>query len=361
MKSNRVGKSVFFLASGLLAVLVLGGSQCTPTIEAILGPKETIMIAFNERGSPLIHALNSNDGLQWSNTGFPTSHICLSAVCPGVGVAGDRNANFFLEMHPIGTEVRYVWGLLATAWDDFAEGPPSFTMASAPSVTSIIDKRWAVAYRRTNNTVTVSVLDTDLEVFIIPEVAPGGGLNSNVIGRPAIVRRDEQVLLAWRRGSGELVTSVGQIQSGSIMFAAPQIVPLPTGGGLRAGLTSDPDVARDNGNFYIAMVREETGGSAGGLHGWRSVVMSSSDGMLWNTHSVTFILGVVNVSKIQIAGLADGTLVIAAVDNRATNRGSVARFDPATSTWSSVDRNAVFAGRTPSANHFALVGVGKPD
>lgn len=358
--SNRVGKSVFFLAIGLFAVFILGGAQCTP-IKTVLGPKETIMIAFNERGSPRIHALNSNDGIQWSNSGFPASHTCLPAVCPGVGVAGDRNANFFLEMHAIGTNVRYVWGLLAAAWDDSAESPPSFTMASAPSVTSIVDKRWAVAYLRGDNTVTVSVLDTDLEVFAVSDVAPVGGLNSNVIGRPAIVRKDEQILLAWRRNTGELVTSVGQIQSGSVIFASPQIVALPRGGGLAAGLTSDPDVARDNGNFYIAMVREEIGSGAGTLHGWRSVVLSSQDGMLWNTHSVTSILSVVNISKIQIAGLADGRLVIAAVDNRTTNRGSVAKFDPTTGGWSSVNRDAVFANRTPSANHFALVGVGKPE
>lgn len=353
-------------SAAMLVLIAVGGATCTPTLETLFGPKEAIMIAFAD-DSGRIRVRISPDGTTWTTQDFPANHVCVPGACEGVAGGSDSNANFFGVAYQLGTNVLFVQGLWGAAWETRAQVPPSHPLASAPSIAHIGSDRWAVAFRRSDGTITVSVLDTGEDAFVVADVAPLGSPNSSVNGRPAIASFGNTVVLAWSRrlsgGGLQLVASVGTIsgayESETLSFQSPTTIPLPRTAELSAGMFGFPALARDADNFYIAVVREETGGGAGTLHGWQAFVLSSANGTSWSAHSSTRSLGVVNTSIVQIGGMTDGTLVMAAISPRTSDHGSAARFASGASGWTSLSRDAVFGSFRPAAKGFALSGVGR--
>ena len=148
------------------------------------------------------------------------------------------------------------------------------------------------------------------------------------------------------------------MQQGNLTFSSPQVVTTAAGSGLRSGVDGDPVVARAGTSFFLAIVREEQGGGAGTLHGWRTQLFGSADGQTWSSISITPALEVHNQTYLGLGGASDGTLLAVAV--RRVSSGSTglsaARF--ANGQWQQVAPSevAVMFNRPAAWKPFVVVG-----
>ncbi|MGI9304369.1 MAG: hypothetical protein ACR2RB_16935 [Gammaproteobacteria bacterium] len=152
-------------------------------------------------------------------------------------------------------DIKFVWGLGPAVWDNNDVSEPSFPPASAPSAARIGTNRWLVAFRRGDNTVTVTLYNHEERRFI-GDCAPPGPLNTNVVGRPAITSTNGKLALAWHRvpevgPNFSFVTAAGQVEAGLPTFSPPRQLDLPLTGELEAGMLNDPDVTHNHNQFYI--------------------------------------------------------------------------------------------------------------
>ncbi|HEV2714045.1 MAG TPA: hypothetical protein VGU64_02195 [Terriglobales bacterium] len=303
----------------------------------------------------------SAPSLDWKDGSFPTG------VHPGsgVGIMAGRDGLFRLALTDIApSQIEMVWGLGPAIWDNSGLTPAAAPPASSPVGVALDDDSiFAIAYTRSGSTVAVELYKHDTRSFVA-DLAPQGGTNTNVEGRPDMVRQGNTVVLVWRRWNGstfDLVTSKGTVTGQTLVFSPGTVLPTPTDAQLAAGVESDPAVARTDTKFFVAAVREEVGGGAGTLHGWRTQVFESPDGVAWTSNAVMGSLDVVNVSQIGLAGVGGGKVI--AVGLKQTTGGNAklsgAVFDG--TSWQAMPTSELngMTTSTPSFRPFALIGVMK--
>ena len=312
-----------------------------------------------------IHVRTSFDGQNFKDEVFPAA--ATSKGSPVLGVGAEENRDAFLsvlwgrpfvlnyELGEIG-----LWPARAT---EITWKPPSASTFSSTLVKNAPGATEMYLAFNLGNKVSVKKM-----VFNSAEFAPTHNLNQGLVGRPAITSLNEKIVVAWRRdggGSGgfQLVTMLGEMQISGPRFGAPVLVSLPSsvdGISVLEGITSDPDVTHDNSKFYVSMVREDRGGGAGTLHGWRTIIMQSSDGRTWSHLTQTKTLKVVNKSIVNIASGADGEIVAISVTGKTRFTEEHAAIFKS-GVWQSLSNSTVFLGARPAPTQFALVRLkGKP-
>lgn len=361
----------------MLAVVLIGtGASCPQSggiLEEIANQPERFFLAFAAGGTSNVQVRYSEDGTTWQNGSFPMPSS--GNLFHGVGAMADPNGVLHIVLTDRSSEIDFQWGFGPAAWDNRAVSQASHPSASAPTGAYIGDSRWLVAFRRGDNTVAVSVYDTQARAFIIAGIEPLGLLNTNVEGRPSIVSKSGTFLLVWRRWDSSnqgfsLITALGQVQNGIPTFSSPTVVPVPSTSLFRAGIESDPDATHDHSRFYIAFVREELStGQAGSLHGFGVEVFFSTDGQSWQSHSTTRSLRVVrssdalsNQTFVNIAAISTGTLLMAAVRGVSSTSGVVSAVKFSNGQWSSLNDQqiqAMFGATNAFPKQFSLIRTGK--
>jgi hypothetical protein len=324
---------------------------------ASLTVQENFIVAYvtsenkiNIRSTP-VNVIND-----WVDGAFPSS----VQAGRGVGLAVDKAGVMNIALTDTSNGVRMVWGLGPAIWDSTARSFSAAPPVSAPVGVHLGENRWAIAFRRSGDTVFIGVYDHSKRRFLY-DAAPFGVLNTKVEGRPSLAVSGNNVIATWRRFNGasfDLVTACGNFQQGYLIFAPPQLVSTAAGSGLKGGVTSDPVVARSGTTFYLAVVREQQGsGVAGSLHGWRTQLFSSPDGQAWSSIGITTALEVINKTYLGLGGASNGTLLAAALNPlRRTTVLSVARF--VNGHWQQASRSEIskMFDMKAAYKYFVIVG-----
>jgi hypothetical protein len=342
------------------------GRQQLPTdvIQRLLASsatKEKFFLAFSENAAETIRTRWSNDGVTWQDGAFPSS--VTTAAPParvtlpfgGIGASADRDGIFYNVIFDQPYAIADVWGLGPAIWDTSPTKLPAPQPTSAPSAIDIGALQRLIAVQGAGSTMNLFLYD-HAERDIVAQIPIAGPLNTNVYGRPAItMRKDGKLLIAWGRGSGEVVAAVGERrETGYFRFDVPANVTLSSSAALSSVAQSSPVVSADSQFFYLAVVQEERGAP---LHGWRTLVYRSSDGATWQEFA-QLTGDATNQSTIQVAAKSNGTLLVAGVTRRPTPTGFARlcrRTTPtSTCTWTTVAGTSIF-GQVPRYRDFALV------
>lgn len=361
-------KQLFVIIIIIIAMLFAGCNGPVITYH------EGYFLAYSEAGTSKIIVRHSLDGVTWEDGNFPAE--AMGTSFKGIGAIADKNGLFHIVVIDKPNAINFLWGGGPTIWDTSDSPQSSVNPNSAPSGIWIDKNNWAITFKSSGK-VTMFIYNEDERQFLTPGVEISGSLNSEVEGRPSIVRMNGNVLLSWRRWDNNkdyftLVTAMGQVESNSIAFSEPKEIPLPLDTEFKAGIDTDPEVTHDHNQFYIAFTREGRGGGAGTLHGWHVVVYSSTNGDNWNMHSKIAGLDVRESSEgvelktyINIAGRSDGTLIAAAIKGVGSSDNgviTVAKFKDG--VWTSLNEEAVkamFGATTAYPKPFALIGTGPPE
>jgi len=340
----------------------------------ILEEREHFVFAFMEEGSASsktrIHVRWSRDALNWQDGNFPALSSSTSVTLDkthGVGGAARRHDGVFqwlLFSKPSAIEM--IWGLGPTIWDSSGKKLESGAMSSAPEAVDLGGDLRLVVFQKQGRVVG-KIYDHNSRSFLGLEInLDKGDLNTAVVGRPSITyHRDGKMLIVWRRWTGnkfELVRAIGEVHPlyNLPTFPEQQIgtINLP-GTGFRT-IDSNPDVTHNKHEFILAVNREQV--STGLLHGWRTLIYESADGVTWALHSETSLLEPVRDNLIDVASRSDGTMVIANL--RKMSSGTVietaARYVRENNTWSwkPLDKSKLWLNKEAAFKQFTLYRYG---
>ncbi len=351
-------------------------------IEALVGrsteSKENFVFAFMETGSSnstaKIHVRWSKDGLTWENGNFPNLYSSSSTTLGsthGVGGTAKRHDGLFQwVLFDKPNTIVTVWGLGPAIWDNSGTVTPAGETSSAPAAVDLGGNLRLVVFQQ-GGKVVGKIYDHDSRSFILALNLERGSLNSEVVGPPSITYHSNgKILIAWRRysaGAYQVVTAVGEIKPpfNLPVFLESKINAISLTSTAFTTIDSNPAITYDAGKFFMAVNREQRGtGSGAGdpLHGWRTVVYSSPDGIMWTEHSVTSLLDPTRDNLINISSRSDGTMVMANI--RELSSGSVvetaARYSNQGGTWrwNSLSKAEIWGDKKASFKQFALYRYG---
>jgi hypothetical protein len=355
MSASALGRIAFWLLACASALALLSGPTC-PDGGGITVQENFVVAYVTAQDQINVRSAPVNATTSWLDGAFPGN----IPAGRGVGLAIDSAGVMHLALTDTSAAVRMVWGLGPATWDNTALSTPAAPPDSSPVGVHLGQNRWAIAFRRSGGTVFIGVYDHSTRQFLA-DVAPFGTLNTQVDGRPSLAVSGNTIIAAWRRWNGalfDLVTARGSVQQGNLSFSPPQIISTAAGSGLQNGVDSDPVVARAGATFFLAVVREQEGGGAGTLHGWRTQLFSSTDGQAWSSVGITGVLSVRDPTYLGLGGASNGTLLAVALPRLSTGgtEVSVARF--VNGQWQQVpstDITAMF-NRPPVWRPFVIVG-----
>ena len=363
-RTNLIGTFclLFILIAGIFSIIATdnNGNGGGGGIEV----RESYMLAFQKLGSSQIQVQWSYDGQNWESGGFPrevTSEINPTTI-KGIGAAVDNSSVLSIVAFNQPNSIEFAWGLGPSVWDNYSTTTPSAPPASGPSIAYLERNKWIVPFRRTDETVTIGIFNNS-ERICESEIPIYGSLNTNVEGRPSVIKKGEKIVIVWRRWNGEvfsLIYTVGTISNGTPSFSGINEIELPMSDEFLSGLVNDPCVTVAKNDFVLSFIREQRGGA--GLHGWRANLMKSSDGISWQPHATPIVSAVAvhNQTILNIAGFKDGSLVLAGIKKRASGAGTqltAARYhqtEPNVWRWTEIDANTMF-GSSAAYKQFALI------
>ncbi len=311
------------ILSCALAVVALAQLP-TPTIGKPAQPKrpvdERFVTAFLRKPQlpkvPRVTMALSADGVTWTDAMFPT----LSDTGPSAGVAvcGSADGQKLSVFLTTGGLIVAVEGVLTNgvaSWSP-VKWISGAVPDSAPSCAYLPDGMRLVVYR-TGRSVIAYLYDGGDELF---NASTPRYDNSSVDGRPVVTVVGEKAIVAWRHvGCGNVDLAQGEyVTHGSLKYFDF------TEGGYALGLdgsrtlnctTEDPALGSDDSRFYVAVIQEQR--SAGGLHGWNTIVYGSLGSELNSGLEVlpwAVSCGNRSQSNLNIALKEDKTILAAAVE-----------------------------------------------
>lgn len=334
---------------------------------------QNYLLVFAEKGSSRIRVRFTGDRVNWQSAQFRD-------VTTNVGVGAGIEDSGFVKIVPwvtAGNNLEFAWGI-AHAFDKSASDATSQVATSAPSVVAQPDSAtWLIAFRTSGNRIAVRIFEPkDRRGFLDLDVAPlKNAFNDNVIGRPALTRLGNKVVMAWLRQDDSQPLQM-RMTVGDIVVTADDI-PIPSWTNKFAfdlpgtfGDTcydrisiSDPTLTHDFDKFYLAFTRR-TRRCPGNLDGEDSLsyeklfLYSSPDGVTWTPENPLVTrktgTGIPTISYVNIAGWADGSIYVAIVGS---GDFEVLQFE--NGTWTELNAGAIF-DHTPEQQQFALVLGGHP-
>ena len=340
--------------------------------------KENFVFSFMEAGSnsstAKIHVRWSKDGLTWENGNFPNLHSSYSTTLGathGVGATAKRFDGIFqwVLFDKPNTMVT-VWGLGPGIWDSTGIALTVGETSSAPDVVDLGGDLRMVVFQQ-NEKVVATIYDHNTRSFLFSLPLERGTLNSGVVGRPSVTHHSNgKILITWRRfsaGAFYVVTAVGEMTPpfNLPVFQASDINAINLSSTEFTTTDSNPAVTHDKDSFILAVNREQTGtGSGAGdpLHGWRTIVYKSSDGVAWSEHSRTSLLNPNRDNLINISSLSNGTMIMANI--RKLSGGNVietaARYSNQSGTWKwdPLNKTALWGNKEASFKQFSLYSYG---
>lgn len=358
-------KRTRLLERALCGALLFGmsGFRCHTTQP----PPDQIVLGYTSGNNIKIAWTPEASNLSWQSGNFPSNITQAAGSESGVGLMTDEHGVMHIAIAKASNnEIQLVWGAGPAIWDNSGRSLPAAPPETSPVGVILDYPNYAVAYRRSGGTVAIMLYDASARQFLA-DLAPLGTLNSNVIGRPDMVRRGNTIVVAWRRGPSpphDLVASVGNVTGQTVTFSSPQVIPTPATGDFAAGVRSDPALAGTNAQFVMAVVRAR-GQVAGGqvnLSGWNTRLFRSTDGVNWTASADAPVLTITDRTYLGLAGLPSGGLVAAAIEENFPNgphTATAARFNG--TAWQSLtsgEVSSMFASQ-PSFKPFALIGVNR--
>jgi len=356
-------KSLFINSLGVLSLFIIGflGVLTIIATDGGIEIKKSFMVAFQKYNSSQIMVQWSYDGETWENGNFPedvTSTVDPNSI-EGIGAAVN-NGGLSIVSFDQPNAISFTWGLGAGVWDKHASPNTSAPTASGPSMAYVGNNKWLVAYKRNDETITVGVFDNTEQRFV-SEIPLYDNLNTIVEGRSSLIKKGNKVIVVWRKWVGSyytLASAIINIENENFILDQIKEIDLSFIDGFMAGIQCDPDITVANDQFLVSFIKEQS--STGTLHGWRAIVIKSSDGNTWQQHSVATPLNVHNQTMLNISGFKNGTLVMAGIRKNASNdRTSLTaaiykESDGGNWNWSEINAEHMF-GTSASYKQFTLV------
>lgn len=351
-------------------------------LETLIGKsaesKENFVFSFMEAGpnnsAAKIHVRWSKDGLTWENGNFPILHSSTSTTLNathGVGATARRFDGLFQwVLFDKPNNIVTVWGLGPAVWDMTGTTRPTGETSSAPDVVDLGGDLRLVVFQQ-NEKVVAKIYDHNSRSFLFSIALEQGALNSGVVGRPSVTYHSNgKILITWRRfsaGAFQVVTAVGEMTPpfNLPVFQASHINAVNLSSTEFTTIDSNPAVTHDANNFILAVNREQMGtGSGAGdpLHGWRTVIYKSSDGVAWSEHSRTSLLSTNRDNLINISSLSNGTMIMANIRESSGGNAieTAARYSNQSGTWKwdSLNKTALWGNKEASFKQFSLYSYG---
>ena len=317
--------------------------------------KEHFLVAFVREGMNDVAVTWSETGQSWNNGRFPATPTSTApparASVPfnGVGASADTTGVIYNVLFDQPAGYADVAGLGPATWDAIGAkySLGTTTVLSAPATVDLGGRNRLVAVRQAGG---------QLGVYLVPAVGSAittvsvSGVPSSILGRPALVRRnDGAVLLAWRdQASGTIGTTTGtRGASASFSFGTANQSSLVSEG--------SPAVAADAQYFYLSIV-QRSGNS------WRTQIYRSPDGAQW-TAFMTSAASPNPSTLLGLAALSNGSLLEASITNNQRYKTAAvflcSRTSPTQSCgrWSQINDRDVFKAGA-AFKEFAVIRTG---
>ncbi len=238
-----------------------------------------------ENAKSRIRVTLSLDGSNWADAQFPDLQVIQLKFTSGVGICGNekgdkiivvfndtRGGIYLVEGSVTGTTV---------SWSTPAKYLSVDNAKSAPSCSILPNNLILIAIQSSTSMTVHEYYKGDGYDEIVGQATPLQ-FNQNTEGRPSIATIHDTSLMAWRQWNQndqrfDIVLAQGQmIQSGPITNFL--FDPYKSGllqlrvSDVGPSALSDPILASDGKNFYLAVIQSEKGSP---LHGWRVILYKS--------------------------------------------------------------------------------------
>lgn len=333
----------------LVAATLASFAACAPLQPLVV--REGYLVAYRPADAPLA-VRYSADGTTWTTGDTPDDFPATGQF--GLGTEPRTGMNLLVARD--GEAVRTWAGLGAAAWEeqrDVVRGTPPGAGGRFAVAPAGVD-RWVVAYRNAAaGDLVVRLYDSRNNEWIGGNLAPANQpLTRALLEDPAASGFAGNVLLAWRTGSGALVTMLGAVPAGGTPnFGAPVLldeadVPRATGA---------PRVAHDGSRFLVGYPGlMPAPGNGPGIAS--VVVLRQDDDVPFAPYAADRVQGSGTLELLGLGGRSDGGVV--ALRFHPSQGATASRFAPP-QTWTSLG-GSIFTPPLDAPFAVAFVNTGRP-
>ena len=340
LRSDMSNKVVYFF----LSILVLTGLAgccppfCPPPDDG--DAKKPFTLAYVDTNWKL-RIRWSDDGTNWTSASGGNPNIDRA---PGIA-ANDAGVLYLAVFQDAISDAKFMMGLGPATWDS----NPSTVgnghrgdIDSGTSITHVEGQSWLVAFRHGNQARVFEFDSSSGTRDFGSDVTPVSAVtNNNLDDRPAMVNRNGRLIVSWLMTNKQVQMVTGNIVSGAPVWDAGYLFNTPESGFLAP--EGAHDLAADDQNFYLAVVRERVPESGQILKRFFLFIYTSTDGQHWTTLTSREVK---IPTALSIAARATDDIV-AIVTAPAFNKAL--RFDG--SSWTFLDNNVVFGSNLNNAGH----------
>jgi hypothetical protein len=298
---------------------------------------ENYALAFMEQRSESsnarIQVTLSHDGVNWYDTHFPVLNEVQLKETSGVGICGSPDGRKLMVVFNAKPQtVHIVEGLVTdinVSWSAPSTMVPSPNVDSAPSCVFLQDDIRVIGYRSGSQMVAQMYVGGDS--FIASAIPPL--FNNYSVGHPVIATDSGITIMAWvQRPPDGICTSVYMAQGQMVQAGPFSTFSFGLSGklnltdiGVSPCASSDPALATDGKNFYLAVVQEQTSAGPGTLHSWEVVEYKSLGSDLYSGWAEIgrISLSPSNRTYINLAATQVGTRLAAEIKDRPTGPNQI--------------------------------------